>query len=97
MASYDYEECSSAETPEHEACYRREHKNGEVTVVTVRAMEDYHVVEAMDFDDDHEFPSEQIAVEPTREKATDAAERWMADNEKGVSPGVLGGLGLGGD
>lgn len=97
MPANGYEECSAGDEPEHEACYRREHKTGEVTVVTVRAMEDYHVAEATDFDDDHEFPSEQIAVEPTREKATDAAERWMADNEKGVKPGLLGNLGLGGD
>lgn len=77
----------------HEAAYRAEHNNGEVTVVTVRQLEDVHVVEATDIDDKGKYPSSQIDVTRTREEAVRVAEEWMKQHPKGVKPGLLSGLG----
>lgn len=93
---HDYTECDGENAPEHVACFRREHKNGEVTVVTVRRIEDVHVVEATDIDEAGKYPSKQVDVTRTRDEAIHVAEEWMAENEKGVKPGVLGSFGLGG-
>lgn len=92
--SHDYTEESGL--AEHEATYRREHDNGEVTLVTVRRLDDRHVVEATDIDDKGKYPSKQVGVTRTRDEAIHVAEEWMAENPKGVKPGALGSLGLGG-
>ncbi len=98
-SDHDYSEYEGDDAPEHEASWRREHNNGEVTVVTVRRLEDVHVIEATDIDDDGAYPSEQVDVTRTREEAVRVAEEWMAEHGKGVKPGgLLGSLGLeGGD
>lgn len=77
-----------------DAAWRKEHQNGDETVVTLVEVKDRYLLLAMDFDDSgHVLAAEVVNETMTPEEGESKAQLWCDENPKGVQgDGLIGSL-----